>query len=73
VSLSAGLEQLSGAACGGVARETLHLGVPEDVAAEAQDAIAQTGGRRLVLSVGCVAMTNTPLRNIRALREAADG
>lgn len=72
VSLQAGLEQFSGAASGGVSQHTLHTGAPEDVLAQARDAVAQTEGRRLMLGTGCVIMTNTPLRNIRALRDFAE-
>jgi uroporphyrinogen decarboxylase len=70
VSLAEGLKQVSGAVNGGVSRWTLHQDNPEATTAEIQDAFAQTGRRRLVLGTGCVIMTNTPLRNIRALRNA---
>ncbi len=69
ISLADGLPQISGAASGGVDHWTLHQESPEQVILEAKDAIAQTNGRRLLLGTGCVAMTTTPLRNIRALRE----
>lgn len=72
VSLQVGLEQFSGAASGGISQYTLHTGTPEDVLAQAIDAVAQTDGRRLMLGTGCVIMTNTPLRNIRALRDFAE-
>ncbi len=70
ISLADGLRQIKGAASGGIDHWTLHQESPEQTIAEAQDAIAQTNGRRLLLGTGCVAMTTTPLRNIRALREA---
>lgn len=72
VSLQEGLEQFSGAASGGVSRDTMHTGDPEAVLAEAADAVKQTNSRRLMLGTGCVIMTNTPLRNIRALRDFAE-
>lgn len=72
VTLQEGLEQFSGALSGGVSRDTMHTGEPADVLAEARDAVEQTGGRRLLLGTGCVIMTNTPTRNIRALREFAE-
>lgn len=72
ISLSNGLEQISGAACGGVSRWSLYEESPAKTIVEARDAMLQTGRRRLLLGVGCVAMTNTPLRNIRALREFVD-
>lgn len=68
-NLKEGLAQVAGAALGGVSRNTVHLGAPADVAAEAQHAVAQTGGRRLILGTGCVVMTNSPLANLRALRQ----
>ena len=70
ISLSDGLQQFKGAASGGVDHWTLHQESPENTLAEVKDAIAQTNGRRLLLGTGCVAMTTTPLRNIRALRES---
>lgn len=71
VSLEAGLQQIAGAASGGVSQYTMHLGTPEHVVGEARAAVAETNGERLVLGTGCVIMTNTPLCNIRALREFA--
>lgn len=71
VSLQRGLKQIGGAASGGVSRDTMHTGTPSDVLSEARDAVAQTQGRRLVLGTGCVIMTNTPLRNLRTLRDFA--
>lgn len=70
ITLKAGLEQFSGAASGGIDHWTLHEESPENTVAEAKDAIEQVNGRRLLLGTGCVAMTTTPLRNIRALRES---
>ncbi len=72
LSLKTGLEQFSGAASGGVSQKTMHLGTPDDVLQEARDALEQTGGRRLLLGTGCVIMTNSPARNIRALRDFAE-
>jgi uroporphyrinogen-III decarboxylase len=50
----------------------VHLGDPAAVLAELNDALEQTGGQRLLLSTGCVIMTNTPQRNIRAVRAAVE-
>ncbi len=72
-NLQQGLARMAGAACGGVSRKTVHLGAPQDVIAEARAAVDATGGRRLILGTGCVAMTNSPLGNIRALRRFANG
>jgi uroporphyrinogen decarboxylase len=72
ISLADGLSQIRGAASGGVSQWTIHQDGPEATLAEVRDAGEQTGGRRLLLGTGCVIMTTTPLRNIRALREAAE-
>ena len=72
IGLAEGLQQFPGAASGGIDHWTLHQESPEQTLAEAQDAIEQTNGRRLLLGTGCVAMTTTPLRNIRALRESVE-
>ncbi len=71
IDLAEGLRAFPGAASGGVGQWTIHRDGPEALLAEVVDARAQTGGRRLLLGTGCVIMTTTPLRNIRALREAA--
>jgi uroporphyrinogen decarboxylase len=70
VTLADGLKQVAGAVSGGVSRWTMYQESPAGTLAEVEDAINQTNGRRLVLGTGCVIMTNTPLRNIRALRES---
>jgi uroporphyrinogen decarboxylase len=72
VSLAEGLQQIRGAASGGVSQWSIHQEGPEQALAEAQEALAQTGGRRLLLGTGCVIMTTTPTRNIRALRELVE-
>jgi uroporphyrinogen decarboxylase len=69
VSLRQGLGQIKGAASGGINHWTMHQESPQQMLEEARDAVEQTGGRRLLLGTGCVVMTTTPLRNLRALRE----
>jgi uroporphyrinogen decarboxylase len=64
-----GLDQVSGAVSGGVSRWSLLQDSPLQALEEAAEAVELTGGQRLLLGVGCVIMTNTPLRNIRALRD----
>lgn len=71
-SLAQGLEQFSGAVSGGISRWSLLQQSPEQALAEADAAMKDTGGQRLLLGVGCVIMTNTPTRNIRALRSYAE-
>jgi uroporphyrinogen decarboxylase len=72
IDLAQGLQQVSGAVSGGVSRMTLFQDDPAAAVAEARDALEQTNGRRFVLGTGCVIMTNTPLRNIRALRQVTE-
>jgi len=60
-----------GALSGGLNRWTVQRGTPDDVRREAADAIAQTAGR-LILSTGCVAMTNSPLSNLQAVRASVE-
>jgi uroporphyrinogen decarboxylase len=69
ISLEEGLSYFPGAASGGIDQWTLHQESPVGTLAEFYDALDQTNGRRLLLGTGCVIMTTTPTRNIRALRE----
>ena len=72
-TLAAGQDKFNGAVCGGWRQwETMVLGTPESVRAEAQEALAQTGGRRLILGTGCVTPTTAPGANLRAAREAVN-
>lgn len=72
-SLAEAQKKFSGALCGGLRREeTMVLGSPEIVKAEAQDAIRETGGRRLVLGTGCVMPSIAPRGNILAARESVE-
>jgi uroporphyrinogen decarboxylase len=60
-SLSEGQPRVPGAVIGGLDQQaTLRDGTPEAARAEAQDAIAQAGGRGLILGAGCVLLSNTP-------------
>lgn len=69
--LKTGQTKIKGAATGGLRRwETMVLGTPEQVRAEALDAIQATGGQRFILGTGCVTMTHTPYGNIAAARQA---
>ncbi|MBK8984936.1 MAG: uroporphyrinogen decarboxylase [Chloroflexi bacterium] len=71
ITLGQGLAQIQGAASGGVDQWSLHQDAPSSALAEAEDALNQTDGRRLLLGTGCVIMVTTPTQNIRALRELA--
>ena len=52
---------------------TLLYGTPQEVAAEVADAIAQTGGRGLMVGAGCVIRIDTPEQSIKAALSAARG
>lgn len=64
---------VGGAVCGGLRRwETLVLGDPASVRAEALEAVQSVGGRGLVLGAGCVVPVTAPRANLAAARAAAD-
>jgi uroporphyrinogen decarboxylase len=70
-ALAEGQRMFKGAVCGGWRQwETMVLGTPEKVRAEAQEAVAATGGRRFILGTGCVTPITAPGANLRAAREA---
>lgn len=72
-SLAEGAQTVRGAVSGGLDRWTMLRGSPADVRREAAEAMEQTGGRRLILSTGCVIMITTPLSNVRAARASVGG
>ena len=62
-----------GAVCGGLRREqTLVLGDPGTVRAEAQDALDSVNGRGVILGSGCVVPVLAPRSNLMAARTAVD-
>jgi len=64
---------IKGAVCGGLSREKkMVFGKPEDIFAEAREAITATGGKRFILGTGCVVPVIAPLGNIRAARESIE-
>jgi uroporphyrinogen decarboxylase len=72
-SLGEALDRFPGALVGGLRQwETMLSGTPDWVRAEAQAAIEETGGRRLVVGTGCVTPITSPLGNIRAARESVE-
>lgn len=65
--------RFQGTVCGGLRQwETMVLGTPDQVQAEAQDAFAQTQGKRFILGTGCVLPTTAPMGNIMAARQIVD-
>jgi len=70
-TLAEARQRFKGAVCGGLRQwETMLLGTPESVRAEAVDAFDQTGGERFILGTGCVLPTTAPYGNIMAARHA---
>jgi uroporphyrinogen decarboxylase len=72
-TLADGLNKFKGAVCGGWRQwDTMVLGTPDQVRAEAEQAIASTGGHRLILGTGCVTPTTAPRANLRAARNVVE-
>ncbi len=72
-SLAEAKAQLSPALVGGLdERGTMITATPVQVRAQAQDAIAQCGGRRFLLGPGCVLDLRVPESNLAAAREAVE-
>lgn len=72
-TLAEAMERTSLALIGGLRQwETMVRGAPADVFAEVQDAIEQTGGRRLIIGTGCVTPIVAPMGNLRAARHSVD-
>ena len=65
-SLADILAKTKRAVMGGIAVDTMTKGRPEDVVAEAEKALAETGGRRFLLTAGCSLSPDTPEPNIGA-------
>lgn len=62
-----------GTVCGGLSQwDSMVLGSPEQVRAEAADAIQQTGGKRFILGTGCVTPVIAPHGNILAARQSVE-
>jgi uroporphyrinogen decarboxylase len=64
--LAAVLAKSERAVMGGVAVDTAGGGTPEQVASEVAVALAETGGRRFLLSAGCSIPPQAPEANLRA-------
>jgi len=69
--LAKGKAIFKGTVCGGLKQwDTMVLGTPEQVRAEAQAAIEATGGRRFILGTGCVTPITAPHGNLMAARKS---
>ena len=55
--------------CGGLSRQTMNLGTPEDIKKEAEEAFAQTEGKRFILGTGCVVPITAPHGNLIAAKD----
>jgi uroporphyrinogen decarboxylase len=71
-SLKEAQQLFGGTVCGGLGRDTLVYREQDQVREEAQDAIAQTGGQRLILSTGCVVPVIASHGNIMAARKSVE-
>ena len=69
-SLSQAKGRFPGAVCGGVSRQTLVTGTPEQVRSEALEAIQATASERLIVGTGCVTPITAPYGNILAVRQS---
>ncbi|MBI3976228.1 MAG: uroporphyrinogen decarboxylase, partial [Armatimonadetes bacterium] len=70
-SLAEARQRFSGCLAGGLDETgTLAAATPEECAAQVRDAVAQTGGQRLIVAAGCVTLIDTPDANLRAVRAA---
>jgi uroporphyrinogen decarboxylase len=66
--LGDGHRRFAGAVVGGLSEHrTLQAGPPDAVAAEVRDAIAQTGGRGVIIGPGCVLPLATPDAHLAAV------
>jgi uroporphyrinogen decarboxylase len=70
--LGEGLNHFEGVVCGGISQKTIVYGNRSEVQREAADAIAQTGGRRMILGTGCVVPVIAPHGNITAARQIVE-
>jgi len=71
-SLEEAFQKYQGILCGGIKRETLSLGTPDEIGREITDAIRQVGGRRLLLGTGCVISSVSPHGNIKFVRSVVE-
>jgi uroporphyrinogen decarboxylase len=72
-SLQQASQHFNGVVCGGLRQwETMVLGTPSQVVAEAEDAIHATGGRKFILGTGCVVPVTAPHGNIMAARQVVE-
>jgi uroporphyrinogen decarboxylase len=71
-SIGEGKNLFKNIVCGGIQRDTMLLGTPDQVKSEAQEAIDVTSGKRLILGTGCVVPITAPYGNILAVRQVVE-
>ncbi|HSQ26033.1 MAG TPA: hypothetical protein VLM80_02805, partial [Anaerolineales bacterium] len=69
-NLLEGLNMFSGTVCGGLQRQLVELGTPDQVREQALDAIQMTGKHRFILGTGCVTPITAPHGNLLAVRNS---
>jgi len=73
-SLGEAFKRFSGAAVGGLGeKDVLLTGPPSAVAAQAQDAVRQSGGTGVIVAPGCVLPLATPDENLEAAIKGVRG
>ena len=68
-SLAEAQKHFAGVVCGGLRRETVVSGTPDEVQEEAAEALEQTNGRRFILGTGCVVPVIAPHGNLLAAKK----
>jgi uroporphyrinogen decarboxylase len=68
-NLTQAKDRFKGVLVGGIERTEIAQGTAEQVRWQARDAVAQTGGRRIVVAPSCVIPTNTSEDHVRAVIE----
>ena len=68
--LGEGKNLFKNAVCGGIRRDTMVLGTPDQVIREVQETIEVTSGKRIILGTGCVVPITAPYGNILAIHQA---
>ena len=69
-NLLEGQKLFSGAVCGGLQRQLVELGTPDQVGEQALNAIQMTGKHRFILGTGCVTPITAPHGNLLSVRNS---
>ncbi len=71
-SLAEGQARFPGVVCGGLRVNTMVLGTPDAILAEARQAREATAGKRFILGTGCVTPITAPYGNLMTARHSLD-